>query len=102
MPADSAEGLVVSLHGLLLRSVAQRTGVHFEGLDQAGGFLRQHGLALSKTARRLAHVSHAFNIARHTHCVSVERFADRVLSEVDSNINGTGLSRQCSQCDMES
>ena len=55
--------------------------------------LRQKGLASSQTARRLAHVPHAYNIMRHITSISVERFVDQVLGEVESNIQGSGFVR---------
>ena len=62
--------LIHSMHGQLLRLVAQRTGYHHQGIQQAGRYLRQRSLITAPMAKKLANIDVAYNIARHITVVS--------------------------------
>jgi len=70
----SAEALILQLHGALLRELADATSQDFAGLEQAARFCRRNKLIDNNTAKRLAHLDHAFNYVRHITKVKADLF----------------------------
>ena len=99
MTPQTAESLVLELHGMLLRLVSRRSGHHFQGLSQAARHLRKLGLLDNKTVQKLIRIDNAFNIVRHITSVSVDSYVlsvSRLLeaqeqSSVDDPVIGSDL-----------
>ena len=91
----SAEALVFELHGILLRSVASATQLHFQGLSQASRYLRAHGLVSNSAAKKLHNIDCAYNLCRHITAISSKSFADQVIGEITHAVsNNAGSARE--------
>ena len=73
-----AESLIFDLHGQLLRLLAERTGLHFQGLSQVSRRLRATGWITLPVARKLVMIDHAFNLIRHITGASLLDFTEHV------------------------
>ena len=82
-----AFGLIVFLHGKLLRDLSARLGTHCSGLQQAARLGRHHKLIDNALARKLTHVDIAFNVTRHVTSV----YVDELLLQVKRSM-GDGFS----------
>ena len=68
-PMDAAS-LVIILHGELLHSCSSVVQEHFQGLAQAGRYLRSAGLVSPKDARKLRMIDDCCALVRHITTVS--------------------------------
>ena len=68
-PLD-ATSFVFILHGELLRTCSSVVQEHFQGLAQAGRYLRSAGLISPKDARKLRMIDHCCALVRHITTVS--------------------------------
>ena len=91
--AHGPEVLLARLHGHLLRELAARTGIHFQGLHQAAAYCWKRQLISSQTAKRLRHLDTAYNYVRHISEVKIQSFADDVISQIS-------LRQQDAKCDI--
>ena len=80
-PMDAAP-LVIILHGELLRTCSSVVQEHFQGLAQAGRYLRSAGLISPKDARKLRMIDDCCALVRHITTVSsaqaVKYFKDKI------------------------
>ena len=83
----TAESLVLSLHGQLLRMIAARTGLHFQGLSQASRRLRSIGWISLPVAKKLVMIDHSFNLIRHITCASTMEFTEHVDQVLSNSPN---------------
>ena len=91
----SAEAPIFELHGMLLRSVASATQLHFQGLSQASRYLRARGLVSSSAAKKLQNIDCAYNLCRHITSISSKSFADQVICEISHALsNDAGSTRE--------
>jgi len=82
-----AAEMIYQLHGLLLRRIAFKTGVHFEGLRSAGCYLRRKYGLDNKTFKKLKGIDDANSVCRHIDSVKAKELltsVDVVLSQEDS------------------
>jgi hypothetical protein len=80
--ATMAELIIAALHGDLLRDIASCTGLHFEGLRSAAGFLRRTKLIDGAVSKRLCLFDDAHNVCRHITEVSSCQCRRQVWSSV--------------------
>ena len=95
MTPQTAESLVLELHGMLLRLVSRRSGHHFQGLSQAARHLRKSGLLDNKTVQKFIRIDNAFNIVRHITSVSVDSY----VSSVSRLLDAQEISHQAAKTD---
>jgi NACalpha-BTF3-like transcription factor len=76
--------LLLELHGRLLRELASSTGMHFQGLQQAGRWLHKSGMSTTTINRRLRDIDVAANIVRHITQVSCDSYFKEIISHVNA------------------
>lgn len=79
---DSA-ALVASLHGRVLRALAQRTGLHFPGLRAAAAHLRRQNLIAPCYLKKLQRLDDSFAVTRHITSAGADQFFIEVLSALE-------------------
>ena len=77
-----AEFIIAELHGRLLRSIAEATSMHFQGLRVAAAHLRRQGLLDSRLAKKLAAVDSAYAVSRHITTVSADLCVLEVMGAI--------------------
>ena len=95
-PANmDASCIIASLHGRLLRGIAELQGVHYQGLRAAASHLRREGRVSNRTAKRLGVVDIAFSVSRHITNVSAEDFFDEVMKEAQTKQPDSSAAKPC-------
>jgi len=82
-----AAEMIYQLHGSLLRRIAAKTGVHFEGLRSAGCYLRRKYGLDNKIFKKLKGIDDANSVCRHIDSVKAMELltsVDVVLSQADT------------------
>ena len=80
--ASMASLLLLEIHGRLLRDLASSTGIHFQGIQQAGRRLQKNGKSTTTISRRLRNIDIAANIVRHVTQVSCDTYFNEIISYV--------------------
>ena len=79
--------LLTELRGALLRLAAKRSGKHFQGLAEAGRFMRKSGVLNGKAAKAMCHIDVAYNHIRKIDAVSVRDAYTRIQDSFQA-VNG--------------
>ena len=91
---DNAAGLLLALHGRLLRGAAMKTGEDFQGLAAAGSWLRRKAgndqarkKRFNRVAKQLRTLDDVTGWLRHATSPRVTRFAKEVTAFIDEAVD---------------
>ena len=78
-----AAGLLLHLHGRLLRAVAVADGRHFQGLRSAAGHLRRDGRIKNQLSKKLERIDDACALIRHVTQVSADLTFSDLINQLE-------------------
>ena len=68
--------------------LSERTGTHFQGLQQASRVLRKTSHLPDRLAKKMSNIDVAFNLIRHITSASVDSFVKELDAALPSLANG--------------